>query len=279
MAEVGTSFIEANPVGFAAAFGIRSFTSLLKCIDSSRQQNKIDLLLKNRAQQDLLEIARLVAFEITERYRDQIRRLAEANKNPFLVVNPNTDETVAKGKWKESIPFVDSYDEDPPTIRVARFGVTFLLRAFQGERIKQSDLQKKIDDQNVVELFVNIISRSESNFRTKLIQKMKFDFNEILPLQKPLPQKDQPSEQKTTPLTSSTWILYDFYRKPTICPTTNGHGQLVVFNQPLPAYMDGTYGYRTGTMKERAITNPNRGWKEEIWDWFRSTFCCCGGDE
>lgn len=215
-------------------------SSGLKKIDSDERSNNINLLVKSRSQLDLLDIARCVAFKITKRYCDQIDCLGAKNTNSETKDEHNTCKTC----W----PCVKEY-EKTPVERVAGFGAYFLLYAFATEDAMALGLQQGMDHELVIQKLVKIISRAAPSRKTRVLQKLNLDLNELL-LKHPLPTKPATlSKQLISTPDSKAWILYDFYRKPAI-RWIEENGQEIEYTESLPPWMDGTYGYRCGTRDE-----------------------------
>ncbi|CAF1085929.1 unnamed protein product [Adineta ricciae] len=200
-------------------------SSQLKDREHERYQNRMSEVIKDQDTLELLELARLVARELANRYRDQL-----------LTIGSNFDQAPQQSQRCCSIfprrnkvkpcgnPGVDDLIE-----KVTSFGIGFAVRSIIGGDLGK--FQRETLHMNLAEL----VSRAEPGFLKTLHMKLRWKKNEVISY---VQSRDDDKVFKPK-------LLYDFYCKPGIYFDENSESS--ADRETLP-WMDAElYGYRLGT--------------------------------
>jgi hypothetical protein len=209
-------------------------------------QEKLSLISGMGNHAEFLSVARQVAREITDRYKDQLLLLApdhiELSRAPTAV-------TIAR----ESM--LDRKDTNMPAERVANFAIKYVIETIRDQDLLELGFSSKPKTtmNDLANILIRIISSAKPNLPRRFFKCTKVDVNRRLAIQQ------QASAGETQ---ENHWILYEFFRAPGIkIDNESKYDQAPWMNSTL-------YGYRIGTQEEIDII------QKEIED-IRTKKCCC----
>ncbi|CAF1058235.1 unnamed protein product [Adineta ricciae] len=203
-------------------------SSQLKDHEHERYQNRMSEVIKDQDTLELLELARLVARELANRYRDQILTIgshfdqAPKQSQRCCSIFPRRNKVKPCGN-----PGVDDLIE-----KATSFGIGFAVRSIIGGDLRK--FQRETLHMRLTEL----VSRAEPGFLKTLHMKLHWKKNEVISY---VQSRDDDKVFKPK-------LLYDFYCKPGIYFDENSESS--ADRETLP-WMDAElYGYRLGTREE-----------------------------
>ena len=226
-------FIGNNiPFGGGLVSTAANFTSCaLKKDEYSRFQSRMAVVTDVGTIEELADVARQVAWNLAQRYKEQLLCL-DSELNNVPIVNCSC----VSRKNKQDFP-----SQNLPK-QLAQIAVFYAQRAICDGQIDQnkllSDLEHKCE--NLAQIITELICCSEPDIKTKFLKRFGLGKNTILP-----------HKSLRTLLTegqkADVWYLHEFYYKPAI-RIVDGESYL----EQLPlSHMDRDgYGFCLGTLEE-----------------------------
>ncbi len=254
---IGAAMPTGGNVVSTAASAVSYF---LKQHEYTKFEKRMSLIIEDRDTVELTDLARQVARELADRYKEQLLKLNPSfNEVPQVCCRccacPRRKDKVKSSNQMKPLR------EKPPVKIVAEFGIAFAIQSIveeKSEDIKISDDMETID---LAKSIVEVICRAKPTIKARVLRRMHLDKNKILP--------HTPLENTTEGEKSSPWYLYDFYQKPGIyIKSDNGEPP----KQVVLSWMNSDlYGYRLGTVEEcNDLVELDKKQTEN-----KSKSCCC----
>jgi hypothetical protein len=217
--------------------------SQLQQHEYERYQDRMALVTDVGAVEELTDVARQVARQLADRYKEQLLRLQPRPEVPVVCCSCCYSCCVSCGCCKKDDSSVKpkSTKSIHPAEQVAQFGVVFAVRGIIHGELDNIEFSDDTKCEDLAKVLTKLIcSAKPTNIKSKVLRLMNLDKNANLPY--------TPFENTKEGEKSSKWHLHDFYQKPGIW-VDGGNGKECKQN-PLSWMNPDLYGYRLGTLEE-----------------------------
>ena len=214
--------------------------SQLQQDEYDRYKNRMALVTDVGSVEELTDVARQVARQLADRYKEQLLRLQPRPKEVPVVC---CSCCVSCGCCKK-----DASSDKPrstksihPAEQVAQFGVVFVVHSIIHGELDSIEFSDDTKCEDLAKVLTKLIcSAKPTNIKSKILRRMNLDKNTNLPY--------TPFENKKEGEKSSKWHLHDFYQKPGIWSEDDNGEECK--QKPLSWMNPDLYGYRLGTLEE-----------------------------
>ncbi|UJR08372.1 hypothetical protein I4U23_012643 [Adineta vaga] len=238
--------------GELITFAAGQISNKLKDHEYGKYQTRMSHIIEDRDILELNDLARRVARELTDRYKNQLLNIA----SNFDSVVPTRSCCHSIFPCKNKVKPTDTATELNLIKRVTEFGIAFAIQS-----ILNGNFSIRTTPDDLYIDLVELICRAEPTLSKKIRQRLRLKKNEIISY---IPSKDNQEIFKP-------WYLYDFYRKPGIY--LKEENETMDNQQPLPWMDVDLYGFRLGTREE--LNNLIEFDKKQPKKKIRKYLCCC----
>jgi hypothetical protein len=138
-------------IGSVTGDAIESGADFLQHIDHELIRNKLKMISKCGDIIDQCEVARKVARQLTNRYKEQLTRLQD---------DTTEIDNDCCSRCKRILPRGEPLDESEPAERVALFAVNYIVSAVADQDIKMFKFRKANDKDSLVQMLVELACRA-----------------------------------------------------------------------------------------------------------------------
>lgn len=232
--------------GEAISFLSNFLASLLQKREYGTYQARMELVTNVGVGSELEDIARQVACNLADYYKEQLISLEERHGEVrqgccsrcclWFLCNKNKSGTSEDGFTTENQPVKVLQ----PSVQIAQFGIAYAIQGILVGKIKGIDYNHDTKCEVFTRVITEFICSATPNIKASVLRRLKLDKDAILP-HKPLVTSNP-----------DPWYLCEFYRKSGIYIENDKKRE----NRPPLSWMNpDLYGYRLGTIDE--YTNLN----------------------